>query len=265
MRILITNDDGIHAPGLGALARGLATRGLDVVAVAPLGESSGSSAALGALEVGGKVHSERVVLEAAPEIEAHALDAPPAMCVLTGLTEAFGPIPHVVVSGLNDGHNLGRAVLHSGTVGAALTARMLNVPAVAISAPPRAVTHQALGGPDADRRAAELVSRLLSRLEHWPTAALNINLPLGEWTELRPGVLSPLGAVRLSVDGDHSVSVELETAVDGDDPAGTERWPTDAWLVAHGCASITPLSPVSVAATDGEVDQLASMVTFATR
>jgi broad specificity polyphosphatase/5'/3'-nucleotidase SurE len=178
------------------------------------------------------------------------------MCVLAALTGAFGPVPDVVVSGVNDGHNLGRAVLHSGTVGAALTARMLQVPALAVSAPSRAATHQALGGPEADRRAADLVARLLARLDGWPAAALNVNLPAGEWHELRPAVLSSSGAIRLSVGGDRSVTIELETSVDEPDPAGTESWPTDRSLVARGIASITPLSPVTVAATDGQVADL---------
>lgn len=261
MRILITNDDGIHAPGIGALAHGLAARGLDVVVVAPTSEASGSSAGLGALRPGGTVLSERVSIEAAPGVPAHAVDGPPAMCVLTGLTEAFGPVPDVVLSGLNDGYNLGRAVIHSGTVGAALTARMLNVPALAVSGPPR-------GLPDhdpaaTDRRVAELVARLLVDLADWPNAALNVNVPPHPWDEIQPARLSSLGAIRLSVDGEHSVRVELETAVDEPDPHDSVGWPTDVSLIDRGTASITPLSPVGVASTEGQLDDLAATLTFA--
>jgi 5'-nucleotidase len=261
MRILITNDDGIHAAGIGALARDLASRGLDVVVVAPATEASGSSAGLGALQPGGTIVSERVIVEAAPDVPAHAVSGPPAMCVLAGLTRAFGPVPDVVVSGLNDGYNLGRAVIHSGTVGAALTARMLNVPALAISGPPRVLPHHE--PEETDRRAGELVAHLLASLVDWPEAALNVNLPPGAWTQVRPARLSSHGAIRLSVDAEHSVRVELETATDDPDPGDAAEWPSDLGLVSHGVATITPLSPVGVAATGGQAEDLASTLTFA--
>jgi 5'-nucleotidase len=207
------------------------------------------------------VLSERVTLDAAPDVPAHAVVGPPAMCVLTGLTEAFGPVPDVILSGLNDGYNLGRAVIHSGTVGAALTARMLNVPALAVSGPPRDLPDH---DPEAtDRRVAELVAHLLADVGDWPQAALNVNVPATRWLEVRPARLSSHGAIRLSVDGEHSVRVELETAVDEPDPDDAAAWPTDLALINQGFASITPLSPVGVAATDGQVDDLAATLTFA--
>jgi 5'-nucleotidase len=261
MRILITNDDGIHAPGIGALASALSGRGLDVVVVAPATEASGSSAGLGAVHEGGRVVSERTTMGVAPELDAHAVSGPPAMCVLAGLTEAFGPVPDVVISGVNDGYNLGRAVLHSGTVGAALTARMLDVPSLAVSGPPRALPdHDA----DAtDRDVADLVGRLLAQLDDWPPAALNLNVPTGSWRSVHPARLSPLGAIRLSVEGEHSVRVELETACDDPDPEDASGWPTDLQVITAGSASLTPLSPVGVAATDGQLEDLVSTLTFA--
>ena len=265
MRVLITNDDGAHATGIGLLARCLSSRGVDVVVVAPATEASGSSAGLGQVEAGGTVPSKLVELALAPGVEAHAVEAPPAMCVLAGLTEAFGPVPDVVLSGVNNGHNLGRAVIHSGTVGAALTARMLKVPALAVSAPALSVEtgHTPGTGPDmtAMVAVAELAAELLRHLERWPRAALNVNVPGDAWTALRPARLSDLGAIRLSVEGDRSVQIDLETGTDEPDPPGADRWPTDLWLVTHGYASITPLSPVGVASAEAEVTALVSMVT----
>jgi 5'-nucleotidase len=231
------------------------------VVVAPANEASGSSAGLGQVEAGGTVPSKLVELELAPGVEAHAMEAPPAMCVLAGLTEAFGRVPDVVLSGVNNGHNLGRAVIHSGTVGAALTAQMLNVPALAVSAP--APDSQATDVADAAAMtaAAELVARLLAYVDRWPRAALNVNVPGASWDGLRPARLSALGAIRLSVEGHRSVQIDLETRTDEPDPPGTDRWPTDLWLVTHGVASITPLSPVGVASADDEITGLVSMVT----
>jgi 5'-nucleotidase len=202
-----------------------------------------------------------VTIEAAPDVAAHAVVGPPAMCVLTALTEAFGPVPDVVVSGVNDGHNLGRAVIHSGTVGAALTARMLNLPALAVSGPPRDLPdHDAEA---TDRRAARLVAHLLTDVVDWPHAALNVNVPSQAWGEIRPARLSSHGAIRLSVDGARSVRIELETATDEHDPDDAAGWSTDLALIDQGFASITPLSPVGVAATEGQLDDLAATLTFA--
>jgi 5'-nucleotidase len=265
MRVLITNDDGAHAAGIGLLAHRLASRGVDVVVVAPATEASGSSAGLGQIEAGGTVPSKVVDLELAPGVEAHAMEAPPAMCVLAGLTEAFGPVPDVVLSGVNNGHNLGRAVIHSGTVGAALTARMLEVPALALSAPALAVEAGPTPGTGPDvaamKAAADLAVELLTHLDRWPRAALNVNVPGDSWTGLRPARLSNLGAIRLSIEGHRSVQIDLETRTDEPDPPGADRWPTDLWLVTHGYASITPLSPVGVASAEAEVTDLVSIVT----
>jgi 5'-nucleotidase len=265
MRVLITNDDGAHATGIGLLARTLLSRGVDVVVVAPAAEASGSSAGLGQIEAGGTVPSKVIDLSLAPGVEAHAMEAPPAMCVLAGLTEAFGPVPDIVLSGVNNGHNLGRAVIHSGTVGAALTARMLDVPSLALSAPALAVdaASPAENGADvtAMSAAAELAARLIEHVDRWPRAALNVNVPGSSWTSLRPGRLSDLGAIRLSMEGHRSVQIDLETRTDEPDPPGADRWPTDLWLVTHGYASVTPLSPVGVASADSAMNDLVSIVT----
>jgi len=129
MRILLTNDDGIDSRGLHVLARAMRNHG-DVVIVAPDSEYSGASAALGALHlIQPEVH--RVTVDGIDE--AWALTGPPALCVMFARLGAFGGQFDLVVSGINPGANVGRAVYHSGTIGAALTARNGGICGVAVS------------------------------------------------------------------------------------------------------------------------------------
>lgn len=133
VRVLVTNDDGVEAPGVHALARAIATGGHDVIVVAPSGERSGSGAAIGRLHRGGPVSWTEVDWSDLPGVSVHSVDLPPAAAVYAGCLGAFGPPPDVVASGVNPGLNYGHLVLHSGTVGAALTAAVLDIPAVAVS------------------------------------------------------------------------------------------------------------------------------------
>ena len=133
MRILVTNDDGVESPGIQALAAALAAAGHDLLVVAPSGERSGSGAAIGRLHRSGPMACTDVEWPHLPGVTVHAIDAPPAAAVYAGLLGAFGPGPDVVASGINPGANTGHLVLHSGTVGAALTAAALGVPALAVS------------------------------------------------------------------------------------------------------------------------------------
>jgi 5'-nucleotidase len=129
VRILVTNDDGIDSLGLHTLARALRTRG-EVVIAAPDKEYSGAGAALGPLHlIQPEIH--RVVVDGIEE--AWAVTGPPALCVMFARLGAFGPPFDLVVSGINPGANVGRAVYHSGTVGAALTARTGGISGVAVS------------------------------------------------------------------------------------------------------------------------------------
>ncbi|HEX6394732.1 MAG TPA: 5'/3'-nucleotidase SurE [Acidimicrobiales bacterium] len=129
MRILVTNDDGIHSDGLRTLAIAMRRFG-DVTVVAPDDEYSGASAALGALH---NMHPEvhQMTLEGLDQV--WAVSGPPALCVMFARLGAFGPPFDLVVSGINPGVNVGRSVYHSGTVGAALTARSGGMTGVAIS------------------------------------------------------------------------------------------------------------------------------------
>jgi 5'-nucleotidase len=129
VRILVTNDDGIDSEGLQVLSRAMAAHG-EVIVVAPDDEYSGASAALGALHrIQPEVH--RTSMDGAAA--AWAVSGPPALCVMFARLGAFGPPFDLVVSGINPGVNVGRSVYHSGTVGAALTARAGGVSGVAVS------------------------------------------------------------------------------------------------------------------------------------
>jgi 5'-nucleotidase len=129
VRILVTNDDGIDSEGLQVLARTMTAHG-DVTVVAPDDEYSGASASLGALHrIQPEVHQTHI--EAVPE--AWAVTGPPALCVMFARLGAFGPPFDMVVAGINPGVNVGRSVYHSGTVGAAVTARAGGMTGVAVS------------------------------------------------------------------------------------------------------------------------------------
>lgn len=133
MRILLTNDDGVGAPGNVVLAQRLLDAGHEVSVVGPLGDRSGSGTAIGTIEHGARIRVEDVALPTDPAVTGVALDAPPALAVLTVLGELFGPRPELVVSGVNPGHNVGRSVVFSGTVGACLAATTLGLPSLAVS------------------------------------------------------------------------------------------------------------------------------------
>ena len=129
MRILVTNDDGIDSVGLHVLAKAMTAHG-DVVVVAPNAEYSGAGASLGALHlIQPEVRLENV--DGVPE--AWSVSGPPALCVFFARLGTFGGPFDLIVSGINPGANVGRAVYHSGTVGAALTGRSGAISGIAVS------------------------------------------------------------------------------------------------------------------------------------
>jgi 5'-nucleotidase len=190
VRILVTNDDGVGAPGLAALTRALVrwteaagsdgpgTRH-DVIVVAPSTNYSGAGAAVGSVTDKTTVTYQRAFVEGAEQVEAYGLDASPALSVIVGALGAVGPKPDLVLSGINHGVNVGRSVLHSGTVGAALTASQLGIRALAVSL--RAGTE-----PDPWDSAAELAVALIPLLVAAPVrTVLNLNVPALPLDEIR--------------------------------------------------------------------------------
>jgi 5'-nucleotidase len=129
VRILVTNDDGIDSEGLHVLARAMTEHGA-VTVVAPDDEYSGAGASLGALH---RIQPEVHQVHLDGLADAWAVTGPPALCVMFARLGAFGPPFDLVVAGINPGINVGRSVYHSGTVGAALTARVGGISGVAVS------------------------------------------------------------------------------------------------------------------------------------
>lgn len=139
MRLLITNDDGISAPGIQTLTRAI-SRWVAVnpaersaIVVAPATNQSGMSSAVGDVFEKPSVHYKKVTISGADNIPAYALEATPALCTIIGALGSFGERPTMVVSGINAGANVGRSVLHSGTIGAILTGSQLGLSGLAVS------------------------------------------------------------------------------------------------------------------------------------
>jgi 5'-nucleotidase len=236
MRALVTNDDGVESEGLRALARAATQVGLAVTVAAPSWDSSGASASLTAVERDGRVLVDERDWEDLPAARVYGVDAAPGFIARMGVRGAFGLTPQVVLSGVNAGPNTGHAVLHSGTVGAALTAATHECRAVAVSLD--------VGGPR-HWETATAVARVVipCALDAEPATVLNVNVPnvpLSELRGIRSADLARFGAVQTTVTevgqgyvqlGYHDVEAEHEPG-------------TDAALVAAGYATVTPLLPV---------------------
>ncbi|MBB2941876.1 5'/3'-nucleotidase SurE [Actinoplanes sp. CA-015351] len=198
MRILITNDDGIEAPGIRWLARAVAHEGYDVVVAAPLSESSGSSAAMTAVVHEGKIVSEPRELHGAKHIPAYGVAASPAYIVLLALREAFGPVPDLVVSGINRGANAGAAVVHSGTVGATLTASHAGLRGLAVSLD---VLTPAAASASSGGAAIAALDTIDDELHHWASGAAVAVRILPALLHTPPGTVFNLNVPDLHLDG----------------------------------------------------------------
>ena len=130
MRILLSNDDGIMAPGLAALRSALSDLG-EVVVVAP---STQQSAASHGITFDQPLTVQRVEVLAAESFIGMSVDGMPADCVRLALRKLLDDQPDIVVSGINAGANVGMHVFYSGTVAAAAEAAISGIPAVAFSA-----------------------------------------------------------------------------------------------------------------------------------
>lgn len=241
MRVLVTNDDGVAAPGIAALARAAVDAGHDVVVAAPAEQSSGAGAAITADQRDGNTPVRRARIDGLPDVPVFAVSAQPAHIVLAAVHGWLDPAPDLVLSGINHGANTGRVVLHSGTVGAALTAGVHGVRGLAVSL--AVALH-----PDGEQRhwetAGALLPEVLELLLDLPEGAvlsLNVpDLPARDVRELRHARLARFGAVRARVDssgGDHWHVQEIES----DEPPEPG---TDAALLADAHPTLTALGPV---------------------
>ncbi|MBP2324955.1 5'-nucleotidase [Kibdelosporangium banguiense] len=241
-RVLITNDDGIDSPGLLALARCSVDLGWETVVAAPVQESSGTGAGLNAAFADRQVAVQWRELPGLPDVEAFAVAAHPGFIVLAACGDGFGPRPDLVLSGINRGANLGRAVLHSGTVGAAVTAGINGVRALAVSLDV-ALSRNAEAYWETASKIVRLLLPSVARLDQGSVLNLNVpNVPeLDADRSPRWATLASHGRIQSKVTRIGDNAIELAAVeVDGRLEPGT-----DAAVLAEGYPTITALRSIS--------------------
>jgi 5'-nucleotidase len=228
MRILISNDDGVMAPGIRALANELALIA-DIDVIAPDRNRSGASNSLTLLQ---PLRVKRL------ENGYCSIEGTPTDCVHLGLTGYFDTLADIVVTGINQGANLGDDVLYSGTVAAAMEGRFLGLPAIAIS----------LVGSDSKHydTAAMIARMLVLKLQTHSLPAqtiLNVNVPDLPLHEIKGFEVTRLGSRH-----------KAEPVIRENDPRGrpiywigppgpeADAGPgTDFYAVSRSCVSVTPM------------------------
>jgi 5'-nucleotidase len=233
-RIVVTNDDGIESPGLRRLAARLAAD-FEVLVVAPNRDMSGSGTALGRFDPRAGVELTQVDVPGVAT--AYTVDGPPGLAVVAVGLGAFGRRPDLVVSGVNAGINTGHSVIHSGTVGAALTARTLGSHGLAVSV----AESDPWQWDTAVEIARSAVDWVLSNAGS--RVVLNLNVPAAELDDVR-GIrwadLDEFGHLQVAtadIPGSR-LQFEVRGSASGLDPA------TDTALCLEGYATITLLAPV---------------------
>ncbi len=229
MRILIANDDGYLAPGLAALVHACEGLGhIDVIA--PEQNASGTSNSL--------TLSRPLSAFVAPN-GFHYLNGTPSDCVHVALTGLFLERPDLVVSGINQGANMGDDTLYSGTVAAAMEGFLFGIPAIAFSQVDKGWGHL-----DAAARVArQVIDRVLSEPPSSRPFLLNVNIPNRADADRIPLQITRLGRRHASE------PVIRQTSPRGDTmywigPSGDALEAgdgTDFHAVAQGCVSVTPL------------------------
>ena len=251
MRILLTNDDGIDSVGLHVLARAMRPHG-EVVIAAPDKEYSGAGAALGTLHL---IRPEVQRVTVAGIDDAWSVSGPPGLCVMFSRLGAFGEPFDLVVAGINPGANVGRSVYHSGTIGAALTARNGQISGVAVS---QAVAGNGIEGQGWDEMligqkwesAAAVASAFVGGLvADMPTdpVVVNLNVPnldladIKGWRHARVGLEPPRrvssATLEPKIGYEDTFHVRMEWGDAVDLPADS-----DGGLVEAGYVAVTYLS-----------------------
>ncbi|MCU1489298.1 MAG: stationary-phase survival protein SurE [Acidimicrobiaceae bacterium] len=237
MRVLVTNDDGVEAPGIAALVVGLLEEGHEVTVVAPVRDMSGAGTGTGPQrrEIIDRFAYVSTEIAGAP---AYGLDGLPALCVTAACAGAFGPEPDLVIAGVNAGRNVGRSVLHSGTVGAAFTAAQLGKPAIATS------VQTVPGQTPFFSTAVWLALRLAPFATPTGKMVLNCNAPARPVHQLTGIRLAPLGDTGL-VRSAHVVDGVLE--MEFLRPNAGDVIDTDEALSDQGYATVTPVVGAALA------------------
>lgn len=228
-KMLVTNDDGIHAPGIQALAEALS----EIATITITAPARNQSASGHKKTLFSDIPVEEVTL--ANGMTALSVDGSPADCIALsamGLQSSWPP--RLVVSGINRGENMGQDITYSGTVTAALESVIQGVPALAVS----------LSQPDANAvedyreaaRIAAIVAQRMTREMLPELTILNLNVPQGD-----------VKGIRLTRQGVRIYRDEVErdgevVRIVGEPPTGIlDEAGTDVWAVHEGYASLTPI------------------------
>jgi 5'-nucleotidase len=241
MKVLLTNDDGIQATGLGAMRRALlGVPGVELAVIAP---DSNRSATARSITTRKPLWVEEV--EFADGSTGFATDGTPVDCVRFAALGLVEFEPELIVSGINHGSNLGDDITYSGTVAAALEGIVLGVPAIAVSQQSNKRELDFRLGSEFDfSQAAAFVARMVEELDRVPMpegTLLNVNCPAGG-----------AGGARVCRLGRRVYRDRLELLEEdqggrrryriyGDDPDYHREEGTDFAAIADGCIAVTPL------------------------
>ena len=227
-RILVTNDDGVESPLLAALVAELQTLG-EVVVSAPRTNQSGSSQA----STGGSLRVERILRD--DQLFGYGVFGTPTDALRYGLLVLGKDNPFdLVVSGINNGANVGKVSHMSGTVGAAMQAVYLGVPAIAVS--------QDTSGVDS-AVTASLAAQVVRRYQAVGAPSgvvISINVPRGQ---LKGVAIRPMGDAYLGA-GEYELTNETAQILEYERARSTEHSQNDAsdtWAYQNGYATVTPL------------------------
>ena len=230
MRILLSNDDGYKAEGLRALRAALSEIA-EVDVVAPEHNNSAKSNAL-------TLNAPLYVHPVEPGVR--YVNGTPADCVHIALTGLLGYRPDLVVSGINNGANMGDDTLYSGTVGAAIEGYLFGIPAIAFSLVDKGWAHLE----DAARKARELVQEVQARqlvgAKPW---LLNVNFPNRPYAQIGPVQMCRLGRRHAAEPVITQLNPRGETMywIGNAGPAMDDAEGTDFHAVRQGRIAVTPL------------------------
>ncbi|MEO7321000.1 MAG: 5'/3'-nucleotidase SurE [Nitrosospira sp.] len=228
MRILLSNDDGYFAPGLACLAEALSAIS-DVIVVAPERDRSGSSNSL---------TLDRPLSLKKSHNGFYYVNGTPTDCVHLAVTGMLDPLPDMVVSGINDGANMGDDTIYSGTVAAATEGFLLGIPSLAISL----ASFSSGNFSTAARVATEMVQRFEKEKFHG-TVLLNVNVPDIAYDELQGIEVTRLGRRHKAEPVVKSQTPRGETVywVGAAGPAQDIGEGTDFLALQRNRVSVTPL------------------------
>lgn len=234
MRILLTNDDGIGAPGIQELWKSLAELG-EVTVVAPTSERSAMSHAI---TVHHPIRVDEYCIDH-PRICGWRIDGTPTDCVKIAVEALLDTAPDIIVSGINHGPNLGTDVLYSGTVSAAIEGSMYGLPAVAISLN----SWKSHDFAPAAAFARRIVASVLENGTLPPQTLLNVNVPAIPAEEIRGVRITQLGVVQYANIFERRFDPRGRTYYwMGGKTVDSENSPdSDVTAVKEGYISVTPI------------------------